>query len=199
MSAIGHPERILRLAKKRGLVRPRDLGDTPRATLTRLIQAGRLVQVSRGLYSAPDYPRSEHQSLAEIARRSPNGVYCLLTALRFHDLTTQLPREIWMAIPNKAHSPRIDYPPLRVVRFSGEALTAGVERHVVDGVTIRVYSLAKTVADCFKYRHKIGLDVALAALRECRRERRASMDSLWRYAQACRVTNVMRPYLESIE
>lgn len=117
----------------------------------------------------------------------------------FHDLTTQSPHEIWLAIPNKAHLLKLDYPPLRIVRFSGAALTQGIETHVVDGVSIRVYSVAKTVADCFKYRNKIGLDVALEALRESRREKRATNDELWHYAKICRVANVIRPYMESIE
>ncbi len=194
-------ERVLRLASERGTLRPRDLAgqQIPRTTLSRLVESGRLIQISRGLYELPDHPRSEQHQLADVAVRSPQGIFCLLTALRFHDLTTQSPHEIWLAIPNKAHLPKLDYPPLRVVRFSGAALTQGIETHVVDGVSVRVYSVAKTVADCFKYRNKIGLDVALEALRESRREKRATNDELWHYAKICRVANVMRPYLESIE
>jgi predicted transcriptional regulator of viral defense system len=201
MGTLSNPERVLRLATEQGLVRATDLSRhrIPRATLSRLVANGRLVQISRGLYALPKYSRSEQHQLAEIAARSPRGVFCLLTALRFHELTTQSPHEIWLAISNKAHAPKLDYPPLRVVRFSGPALTKGVDTHVVDGVTIRVYSVAKTVADCFKYRNKIGLDVALEALRESRREKRATNDDLWCYAKICRVANVMRPYMESIE
>jgi predicted transcriptional regulator of viral defense system len=201
MDTVGNAERVLRLATERGLVRARDLSDynIPRATLSRLVASGRLVQISRGLYALPKHSRSEQHQLAEIAARAPHGVFCLLTALRFHELTTQSPHEVWLAIANKAHPPNIEYPPLRVVRFSGQALTKGAETHVVDGVTIRVYSVAKTVADCFKYRNKIGLDVALEALRESRREKRATNDELWRYAKICRVANVMRPYTESLE
>lgn len=192
---------VLDLAKRRGIVRSRDLvpANAPRATLSRLVHAGKLIKVGRGLYALPDYQQSEHQQLAEIAVRAPSGVFCLLTALNFHRLTTQSPHELWLAISNKARAPKVDYPPLRVVRFSGAALTEGIEEHAVDGVIVRVYSVAKTVADCFKYRNKIGLDVALEALRECRRERRATSDELWQYAKLCRVSNVMRPYLESIE
>jgi len=199
MGETRNAERVLHLATERGVVRTRDLVDhrIPRTILSRLVKSGRLVQVSRGLYALPDHPRSEQHQLAEVATRSTQGVFCLLTALRFHELTTQSPHEIWLAIPNKAHSPKLDYPPLRVVRFSGAALTQGVETHTVDGVSVRVYSAAKTVADCFKYRNKIGLDVALEALRESRREKRATNDDLWRYAKICRVANVMRPYMEA--
>ena len=133
-----------------------------------------------------------------MARKHPQAIICLLSALRFHDLTTQSPFEVWLAIPNKARSPKMDYPPLRIMRFSGAALTHGVEDHVVDGVSVRVTSVARTVADCFKFRNKIGLDVALEALQEAWRAKRVSMDELWRYATLCRVTNVMRPYMESL-
>jgi len=136
--------------------------------------------------------------LAEVACRVPKGVVCLLSALRFHDLTTQAPFEVWLAIENKALAPKLDYPPLRIVRFSGESFTEGVEEHVVDSVTIRITCVAKTVADCFKYRNKIGLDVALEALREAWYQKRMNSDDLWRYAKVCRVANVMRPYLDGL-
>jgi predicted transcriptional regulator of viral defense system len=126
-------------------------------------------------------------------------VFCLLSALRFHDLTTQSPHDVWIAIGPKAWRPRVDGPKIRVFRFSGAALTEGVETHTIEGVTVKVYGVAKTVADCFKFRNKVGLDVALEALRESWRERRASMDDLWLYAKVCRVSNVMRPYLEGLE
>lgn len=122
----------------------------------------------------------------------------MLSALRFHNLTTQSPFEVWMAVDRKARRPRSDSPPLRIVRFSGEALKVGVEEHRIEGVTVSVYCPAKTVADCFKYRNKIGLDVALESLRDCWRERRCTMSDLWCYAKICRVANVMRPYLESL-
>jgi len=133
-----------------------------------------------------------------VARRVPKGVICLLTALSFHELTTQLPFQVWLAIDNKAAAPKMDYPPLRLVRFSGLALTEGTEEHVVDGETVRVTGVAKTVADCFKYRNKIGLDVALEALRDGWAQRKLTMDAIWHYAAVNRVGNVMRPYLESI-
>jgi len=193
-------QKILDLAAERGLIRPRDLTERglPTVALTRLIRQGRLQRVGRGLYALPDRPVSEHNALAEVARKHPQAIVCLLSALRFHDLTTQSPFEVWLAIPNKARAPKMDYPPLRVVRFSGAALTRGVEDHVIDGVPVRVTSVARTVADCFKFRNKIGLDVALEALQEAWRAKRVSMDELWRYATLCRVANVMRPYMESL-
>ena len=193
-------QNILDLAAERGLIRPRDLTERglPTVALTRLVRQGRLQRVGRGLYALPDRPVSEHNALAEVAHKYPQAIVCLLSALRFHDLTTQSPFEVWLAIPNKARAPNMDYPPLRIVRFSGAALTRGVEDHVIDGVPVRVTSVARTVADCFKFRNKIGLDVALEALQEAWRAKRASMDELWRYATLCRVANVMRPYMESL-
>ncbi len=196
-----HYNQILALARSRGLIRPRDLNalGLPRVALTRLVKRGQLTRIGRGLYAIPDRPVSEHTALAEVARKHPRVIICLLSALRFHDLTTQAPFEVWLAIPNKARAPQIDYPPLRIVRFSGAALSEGVEEHLVEGVTVRVTSVAKTVADCFKYRNKIGLDVALEALHESWQEKRFRMDELWHFATICRVANVMRPYLDSLK
>lgn len=193
-------ERLINLVRTQGLVRPRDLEPLgiPRISLTRAVRRRQLERVGRGLYGLPERAVSAHGTLAEAACRVPKGVVCLLSALRFHGLTTQAPFEVWLAIDNKAIAPKLDYPPLRIVRFSGAALTEGVEAHVVDGVTVRVTSVAKTVADCFKYRNKIGLDVALEALREAWREKRMTSDELWRCAKTCRVANVMRPYLDSL-
>ena len=193
-------ERLMELARSRGLIRPCDLEPfgIPRVSLTRAVRRGLLERIGRGLYGLPGREVSAHGSLAEVARRVPKGVICLLSALRFHDLTTQAPFEVWLAIENKALAPKLDYPPLRVVRFSGEAFTEGVEEHVVDSVTIRITGVAKTVADCFKYRNKIGLDVALEALREAWHEKRTSSDDIWRYAKVCRVANVMRLFLDSL-
>ena len=193
-------QNILDLAADRGLIRPRDLTERglPTVALTRLVRQGRLQRVGRGLYALPDRPVSEQNALAEVARKHPQAIVCLLSALRFHDITTQSPFEVWLAIPNKARAPKMDYPPLRIVRFSGAALTRGVEDHVIDGVPVRVTSVARTVADCFKFRNKIGLDVALESLQEAWRAKRASMDELWRYATLCRVANVIRPYMDSL-
>jgi len=192
--------RTLKLAEQRGVLRARDLRDQaiPAVILSRLVDSGQLTRISRGLYTLPTRTPSEQHQLAEVAARSPTAVYCLLTALRFHGITTQNPHELWIALPNKSRSPRIEYPPLRTVRYSGDALTQGIEVHTVDGVTVKVYSIAKTIADCFKFRNKIGLDVALEALREARQGKRATSEDLWRFAKICRVANVMRPYLESL-
>jgi predicted transcriptional regulator of viral defense system len=169
-----------------------------REYLRKLNEQGLVQRVGYGLYSLADFEPTEHRTIVEACKRVPHGVVCLLSALRFHDLTTQLPFEIWLAIDRKAWRPRESSIPLRIVRFSGPALEAGVEEHEIEGVRVRVYNFAKTVADCFKYRNKIGLDVAMEALREGWRERRFTMDELWRYGKICRVANVMRPYLEML-
>jgi predicted transcriptional regulator of viral defense system len=169
-----------------------------REYLRRLCDGGTIERVARGLYRLPGGQASPRQTMLEACRRLPHGVVALLSALRFHDVTTQAPFEVWMAIDRKARRPRIEGLPLRIVRFSGDAFREGIEEHVEGGVTVRVYGLAKTVADCFKYRNKIGLDVALEALREALRSRKASVNDLWRFAKVCRVSRVMRPYLESL-
>jgi predicted transcriptional regulator of viral defense system len=191
---------VLQLAKERGTLRPRDLAerDIPPDYLDRLYRRGLVERVARGLYAWPEAEVSEHHTLAEVARQAPRAVVCLLSALRFHGLTTQSPHEVWLALPPKAWSPRVQYPKLRVVRFSGPALSEMVQEHRVQGVPVKVYTAAKTVADCFKFRNKVGTDVALEALRDCWRGRKATMDELWAAARVCRMTNVMRPYLESV-
>ena len=191
---------VLQLARKHLLLRARDLAQArlPTVTLTRLVSAGKLERVGRGVYSLPNQPISENHSLAEVAIRAPRGVICLISALRVHDIGTQAPHDIWLAIPHHMLSPRISQPALRVIRMSGPSLTEGINRLKVDGVEVPVFNAAKTIADCFKFRNKIGLDVALEALREGWNKRKVTMDDLWRYAAVNRVANVMRPYLESI-
>jgi predicted transcriptional regulator of viral defense system len=191
---------IQKRLRRTGPARSRDLvaaGHT-RSALARSVAAGELVRVSRGLYAAPDYAPSEHGSLAAVATRAPSVVFCLLTALRLHGLTTQAPFEVWIAIGNKSHPPRMDYPLLLTTRFSDDSLLAGVELKRIDGVNVRVTNVAKTVADCFKFRNKIGLDVALEALREARKSRKLNADELWKYAKINRVAIVMRPYLDAL-
>jgi predicted transcriptional regulator of viral defense system len=195
-----HAERLIERIRQTGLLRPRDVRDEgiPNATFRRLEQGGVLRRAGRGLYMLADAAGvTEHHTLAEACLRVPHGVVCLLSALRYHDLTTQAPFEVWLAVEPGKWRPVVDYPPLRIVRFSGAAFTEGIEEHRIEGVTVRVYSIAKTVADCFKYRNKIGLDVALEALRDVRDRRLATNDALWHYAGACRVANVMLPYLEA--
>jgi predicted transcriptional regulator of viral defense system len=169
---------------------------TPRAILSRLVREGELTRLGRGVYAWVDRASTEHDSLIEVGVRTPHAVFCLLTALQFHHLTTQSPTEIWLALPNKARIPKIDYPPIRVVRYSGASLTEGVEMHQVQGQTIRVYCAAKTVADCFKFRNKIGVDIAIEALREAWQQQKVTMTELYHYGKICRVEKIMRPYLE---
>ena len=201
MLADTHTQRVLDLANQKGLLRASDLDaiDAPRVVLTRLTAAGVLERVGRGLYRLPDAQGSEFESLVNVATKVPQAVFCLLTALQFHELTTQLPRQIWIAMPRGSHAPRIVYPPVKMVQMTGDVYAVGVEEHLRDGVKLRVYGAAKTVVDCFKHRNKIGLDVALEALKDVRAKRKATADDLWRYAKVCRVANVMRPYLEAFE
>ncbi len=192
-------DEVLRLAAELGFLRARDLVQRgiPTVYLRRLHQRGLLRQAGRGIYTLQTQEPTEHHSLAEASKRVPHGVVCLLSALRFHGLGTQAPFEVWLAIDQKARSPKSERLPIRIVRMSGRGLKAGVEEHKIERVVVRVFSPAKSVADCFKFRNKIGLDVALEALRDYRRKYRGGMDELWRMGKACRVTAVMRPYLEA--
>ena len=193
-------KQIIRLAQERGMIRPLDLASygIPRVYLQRLYESGQMVRVGRGVYALAEAEATQFASYAEACKRVPQGTVCLLSALSFHGLGTQSAHQVWLAIPNKAHRPRFEYPPLRVVRFSGLPLSEGVEEHQTGDGLVRVYGIAKTVADCFRYRNKVGLDVALEALRECRRERRTTLDELWRYAAVDHMSVVMRPYLEAV-
>ncbi|MEW6047799.1 MAG: type IV toxin-antitoxin system AbiEi family antitoxin domain-containing protein [Bacillota bacterium] len=195
-----HREEVLDLVRSRGFLTAREAGRMAihSQVLTRLVREGALERIARGLYRLPDQPITEHHSLVIVARAVPHGVVCLLSALSFHGIGTQIPAEVWVAIDRRARWPSLRHPPLRVVRFSGEAFAAGIETHAVDGQTVRVYGIAKTLADLFKYRNKVGLDVALEALREAWHERRFTMDELDHYARICRVQRVMTPYLEAL-
>ena len=197
---ISDTDRALALVRATGAIRPRDLaaaGLSPRL-LGRLMERGLVDRVARGVYVASDAEYTEGHALAEAAKRVPNGVVCLLSSLRYHELTTQLPWEVWIGIGNKAWAPRESGSALRVIRYSASTLALGVEHHTIEGVDVVIFDPAKTVVDCFKYRGTVGFDVALEALRDCWRRRLTTMDELWRYAEACRMTNVMRPYLESL-
>jgi predicted transcriptional regulator of viral defense system len=162
-----------------------------------MLQRGELVRIARGQYCAADAANDQSDSLVSITSKVSQGVICLLSALQFHGLTTQLPRQVWIAMPRGSHTPRIEYPPIKMVQYAAESFEAGVEVHQREGTSIKVYSAAKTVADCFKHRHRIGLDVALEALRDAWAQRKASADDLWRFATINRVANVMRPYMEA--
>ena len=193
-------EKALEYCSGRGVIRARDLVSQgiPRVTLTRLVRDGRLERVGRGLYAVPGSDVSEHHGLVEASRRVPQGVVCLLSALRFHELTTQQPFEVWMAIDRKARKPKADSPPIRIVRFGKDALTQGVDEHEIEGVMVRITSPARTVADCFRYRNKIGLDVAIEALRDYRRLHSGTFDELWEAAGVAQIKTVIRPYIEAI-
>lgn len=191
----------IKLVCRKGIFRARDAAESGVSSmvLKQMVETYKIKKLGRGIYAPIERMQTESDHLAEIAIRYPNAIFCLLTALQIHELTSQSPHEIWVAVASKARAPQADHLPIRVVRFSGDALTAGIEQVSIDGIVqIPVTCVAKTVADCFKFRNKIGLDVALEALREAWHGKKASMDELWAYAEICRVQNVMRPYLESL-
>ena len=193
-------DKILNLALVNRILRPRDLDalGIDRRWMSRLYERGLLIRVGRGIYTLPDAIPTSNRSMAEAAKRIPSGVICLLSALQYHELTTQVPHQVWIAMDSKARTPRANDLPVKVVWFSGESFSFGIDTIEVEGVEVRIYNPAKTVADCFKFRNKIGLDVAVEALKECLRERKATIDQLWTYAKICRVSNVIKPYMESL-
>ena len=193
-------QKLLDHTRKNSVIRARELDDLgiSRVYLTRLVRDGRLERISRGLYHLPESDITRHFTLVQAAKRVPSGVICMLSALSFHNFTSQLPHQVWIAIERGKWESGIRDLPLKFFEFSGKAFHEGIETHIVQGVVVRVYHPAKTVADCFKYRNKIGLDVALEALREGQRERKYTSEDLWYYARVCRVANVMRPYLEAM-
>lgn len=166
--------------------------------LTRLVRDGSLERIARGQYRLPNQQITEHFSLAVVSRAVPTGVICLLSALNFHGMGTQLPPEVWLAIDRSTRKPSLSYPPIRVIRFSGESFTAGIETHILEGQPVRIYSIPKTLADLFKFRNKVGLDVVLEALREAWQERLFNIDELDHFARICRVQRIMTPYLETL-
>jgi len=193
-------EHIIAILKQKSVLRPRDLDayQIPRRYLSRLHQRGLLVRSARGIYTAANAELSEKQTIVEVSKRIPKGTVCLLSALSIHEITTQSPFEVWLAIDRKGWLPKVKDLPIKTVRFSGEALTSGIDFHTIDGVKVPIYNPAKTIADCFKYRNKIGLDVAIEALKEGWKDKKFNMNDMWTYSKICRVQNVMRPYLESL-
>ncbi len=193
-------QKLLALVEQQGILHARQLADhgIARVYLQRLVDKGKLERIGRGLYRSPQAEVSLHHSLAAAAQRTPEAVVCLLSALAFHELTTQLPHVVWLALPPGRSPPQPDYPPIQVVHVSGRAFQAGVEAHVIEGVIVSIYGVAKTVADCFKFRNRIGADVAVESLRQCLAERRCTVDELLHYAAICRMTKVMRPYMEAL-
>ena len=197
METISH--RIMTTARRQSVFRARDIhGVTdPRSTLRRMVGRGELVQVGRGLYALPDAEIGTNHSLVEATKSYPGGVICLVSALVFHGIGTQMPHETWMMRRDRK-TPPLQGAPVRFVYCTSPAFEDGVEEHVIEGTTVRIYTPAKTVADCFKYRNKLGLDVAIEAFREGWRDGRFTMDELWTAAKACRVEGVMQPYLEML-
>jgi predicted transcriptional regulator of viral defense system len=190
----------MQYVRQHGIVRPRDIEaiGIPREYLLRLYRQGKLGRAGRGIYTLPNAAVTERHSYAEVAKRVPEAVLCLLSALVFHEITTQNPASVWIALGKGARKPAIPSPSLRVVRLTEPSLSEGIEKQSVEGVTVRVYSAAKTVADCFKFRNKIGLDIAIEALKDCLRQKKATVNEIYRYAKICRVSNVIRPYMEAL-
>jgi predicted transcriptional regulator of viral defense system len=195
-----HFQKAVQYVRQHGIVRPRDIEaiGVPREYLLRLYRQGKLDRPGRGIYVLPDAEVTERHSYAAVAKLVPSAVVCLLSALAFHQITTQSPSAVWIALRNGARAPRIGSPSLRVVRLTEPSLTAGIEKHLVEGVSVQVYCAAKTVADCFKFRNKIGLDVAIEALKESLHEKKATAKEIYHYAKICRVSNVIRPYMEAL-
>lgn len=193
-------EQVLALIRQHRVLRPRDLSSQglPSYYLHLLAQEGSIKALGRGLYASNTYLPDEKSDYVEIAKRIPSACICLISALRFYELTTQNPAKVWIAIGNKDRMPRIGYPPISVVRFSGGALSEGLNNELIDGIEVRVYCVAKTIADCFKFRNKIGIEIAIEALREGWQKKIFSLEELNHYAKLCRVEQVMRPYIDCL-
>ncbi len=195
-----HFQKAVQYVRQHGIVRPRDIEaiGVPREYLLRLYRQGKLDRPGRGIYVIPDAEVTERHSYAAVAKLVPSAVVCLLSALAFHQITTQSPSSVWIALRKGSRTPKVASPSLRVVRLTEPSLTAGIEKHLVEGVSVQVYCAAKTVADCFKFRNKIGLDVAIEALKDCLHEKKATTKEIYHYAKICRVSNVIRPYMEAL-
>ena len=200
MPAATHIDRLLRHMQRYGVVRARDLEaiGVPRVALQRAVDRGQVIRRARGVYVKPDHATTRHTDVAAVTARSPKAIICLVSALEYHGLTTQVPHAVWIMIHKSAHRPAITTPAIRVLRASGPALTAGVEKHKIEGGIVQMTNPAKTVADCFRYRDTVGTDVAVEALRDCLRKRKATPADIFEMAQVDRVARVMRPYLEAL-
>lgn len=186
-----------RRAPEAGIVRPRDLGIS-RSQLARLVARGEAERVGRGLYRLPGADPTTHHTVALVAKRVPQGIVCLVSALSIHEVGTQIPHEVWLAVARKARKPELGDLPVRIVRFSAEGMEQGIERRLIEDVPVTVTNPARTVVDCFRYRHKVGLDVALEALGEALRTRKVTIAGVDEMASACRARTVLRPYLEAM-
>ncbi len=191
---------ILEIVKEKGVIKAGDIEaeGISRSYLYILHNSGLLQKITRGLYALPDTHVTEHITLIEIAKRVPNAVVCLISALSFYDLTTQLPHEIWITIPRGSWRPKFDYPSLNLTYASKETYSYGILEHKLNRVSVKIYSPAKTIADCFKFRNKIGLDIAIEALRNGWETKKVDMDELVKAAKICKVSKIIRPYLEAI-
>lgn len=192
-------DQALKLLKARGITRLAELmaAGVGQETVSRLVRDGRVIRLARGLYQLPGSDLESTHGFAEAAKLVPKGVICLVSALQFHELTVQLPRAIWMAIETGARAPRISYPPMKFVRFAKETISQGIEQHRIEGVTVRVTDTATTLADCFRFRSKVGVDVALEGLREALKRKKTTPDAIMKAAQRRRIWTKLRPYLEA--
>ena len=200
MATAKQTDRIMRYARRHRIIRPRDLDaiDVPRTILSRLVDRGDLVRQARGVYRVADHQPTRHTDMVTICTKVPNAIVCLISALEFHELTTQIPHAVWIMINKAGHKPKIDIPSIRVVRASGQSLTTGVTAHHIEGIVVRMTTPAKTVVDCFKYRTHVGLDVAIEALRDCLKQRKATPSDLFEMAKVDRVARIIRPYIEAL-
>jgi len=200
MAATSQIQRLLRHLPRHGVVRARDLEalGVSRVALQRAVDRGQVMRRARGLYVKPDHAATRHTDIAAVGARTPKAVVCLVSALEYHGLTTQVPHAVWIMIHKSSHRPTFNAPAVRVVRASGPALTTGVEKNKIEGVVVQMTTPAKTVADCFRYRDTVGTDVAVEALRDCLRKRKATPSDIFEMAKVDRVARVMRPYLEAL-
>lgn len=200
MDRIPSKNAITWIRQQGGIIRSKDAiaAGIHSRTLSALLKSGDIEGISRGLYKIRSRKTLSNPDLVTVVLRVPQGVICLVSALSFHQITTQIPHSVYVALPEKSRTPMLNYPPIKVHRFRGQAYKAGIETHRIDDVTVKIYSPEKTLADCFKFRNKIGLDVFLEALRMYRSRKRLNTESILKYARICRVEKQMRPYLEAI-